>query len=203
MKVLSLCDKSGIMVQPWLESGYECIIVDVQHSPGEHKEGRLTRIGADVLTWELPPGPYAVAFAFPPCTDLAVSGARWFKDKGILRLIYALQVVERCRQILQATGAPSMIENPVSVLSSHWRKPDFKFDPSDYAGYLESPIIEAYTKATCLWTDSGFRMPKPRPVFPELGSKMHLLPPSLDRADLRSVTPGGFAKAVYDVNRKS
>lgn len=94
-----------------------------------------------------------------------------------------------------------MLENPVSTISSYWRKPDFSFNPCDYAGYLDHPEDEAYTKKTCLWTGGGFRMPLEKPVEPVLGSKMHMLPPSDDRGDLRSVTPEGFARAVFQANQ--
>jgi hypothetical protein len=58
-----------------------------------------------------------------------------------------------------------MLENPVGVLSSYWRKPDHTFDPCDYGGYL-NPAGDAYTKKTCLWTGGGFIMPGKKPVDP-------------------------------------
>lgn len=81
--VLSLCDRTGVMVQPWLEAGYPCVIVDVQHERGVHADGLLYRVGCDVRTYD----PYvikkAVVFAFPPCTHLANSGNRYKADKGL------------------------------------------------------------------------------------------------------------------------
>src|SRR4051812_34140690 len=79
LTVLSLCDRSGVMVQPWIEAGYRAIIVDLQHE-GVTTDGPLTRVGADVRTWEPPALDYAAVFAFPPCTHLAASGARWFQE---------------------------------------------------------------------------------------------------------------------------
>lgn len=73
------------------------------------------------------------------------------------------------------------------------------FDPFEYGGYLDPPG-DAYTKKTCLWTGNGFRMPAKWPVEPTEGSLMHLLPPSEDRANLRSATPQGFANAVFAAN---
>jgi hypothetical protein len=93
-----------------------------------------------------------------------------------------------------------MIENPVSTVSSYWRKPDFTFDPCDYGGYLIPPG-DAYTKKTCLWTGNGFVMPKPKAVKAIEGSRMHRLPPSKNRAAPRSVTPKAFAQAVFEANR--
>ena len=125
-----------------------------------------------------------------------MSGARWFRDKGLGKLAYGIRLVEASRRIAEWTGARYCIENPVGSLSTYWREPDYTFDPCDYGGYL-SPPGDEYTKKTCLWTGGGFVMPPKRPVQPTLGSLMHSLPPSDDRADLRSVTPMGFAEAVY------
>ena len=92
-----------------------------------------------------------------------------------------------------------MLEQPVSTLSSYWRKPDHTFDPCDYGGYLD-PLGDAYTKKTSLWSGGGFTMPKPKTVAAVEGSKIHKMTPSEDRGDLRSITPPGFAKAVMMAN---
>lgn len=196
--VLSLCDRTGNMVRPWAEAGFDCLCVDVQHE-GERTDGGITYIGADVADWLPPRGDYTIVFAFPPCTNLAISGARWFRDKGLAGLADGLRLVERCRRICEWSGAPWMLENPVSTLSTYWRKPDHQFDPCDYGGYL-SPPGDAYTKRTCLWTGGGFVMPPHRPVIPFEGSRMHLMSPSADRADRRAETPMGFARAVFGAN---
>jgi hypothetical protein len=198
--VLSLCDRTGNMVRPWLDAGHECWIVDVQHATGWRRAGNLVTVGADVLTWLPPRRDYLFVAAFPPCTDLAVSGARWYKDKGLGALAHAAELVERCRLICEWSDAPWMLENPVGTLSTYWRKPDHKFDPHEFAQLADDPDSEAYTKRTCLWTGGGFVMPERSPLAPMLGSAMWLLPPSEDRADLRSVTPTGFARAVYLAN---
>jgi hypothetical protein len=185
------------MVQPWLEAGYECWIVDVQHAPGETREGRLVKVGADLTRGYLPPRrDYAAAFAFPACTNLAVSGARWFQEKGLRGLLEGLELVERCREILAWTDAPWMLENPVSTISSYWRKPDHSFQPWQYG--------DLYTKKTCLWTGGGFVMPSPQFLSEPEGvtAKIHLMPPSPERSDLRSVTPAGFARAVFEANHR-
>lgn len=84
----------------------------------------------------------------------------------------------------------------------HIGKPDYRFHPCEYAGYLpaDEQVSEAYTKLTCLWTGNGFVMPTRKPVAPDLGSMMHRLPPTDDRADLRSATPRGFARAVFGMH---
>ena len=137
--------------------------------------------------------------AFPPCTHLAVSGAAWFKGKGLHALSESIELFARSADICEHVGAPYLIENPVSTISTYWRKPDHKFDPCDYAGY-EGGEDDLYTKKTCLWTGHGFVMPEPRRLEPTQGSKLHLLPPSPERANLRSATPKGFAQAVFEAN---
>jgi hypothetical protein len=114
------------MVRPWIEAGYHALTIDLQDA--DPQPGRAHIVG-DVrdLKLEPLPGNTVMVFAFPPCTDLAVSGARWFKDKGLSGLIDALSVVEACRTICGRSGAPWMLENPVSTISTYWRKPDYTF----------------------------------------------------------------------------
>ncbi|MGX1323286.1 hypothetical protein AB7M17_006739 [Bradyrhizobium sp. USDA 377] len=200
--VLSLCDRTGTMVLPWIEAGYSAITVDLQPAPREHH--RRHHIVADITQWRYPahlPRP-VIVFAFPPCSHLAVSSARWFKGKGLGALIHALQVVDACRRVCEDSGAPYMIENPVSTLSTYWRDPDYTFDPCGYS--------DPYTKQTCLWVGGGFVMPEkvrigdlfaePTCVEPVLGSAILNFSPTADRADTRSITPPGFATAVYRAN---
>ncbi|MDW7555409.1 hypothetical protein D9623_33770 (plasmid) [Azospirillum brasilense] len=189
------------MVRPWIEAGYHAITVDLQPAAAmsgrTHIRADLTALHEDFAAQYEP----AAVFAFPPCTDLANSGARWFRDKGLAGLIGALRLVEQARLICEASGGPWMLENPMGQLSTYWRQPDHKFNPCDYAGYSPDPDEDSYTKLTCLWTGNGFRMPLPDRRPAAKGSKMHLLPPGDDRADLRSVTPLGFAYAVFAANR--
>lgn len=191
--VISCCDYTTNMVKPWADAGYLCYCVDMQHPKGETRDGNIVRVGANLLDW-MPPRDVEIVFQayFPPCTDVAVSGARWFRDKGLGAVIRALELFKRSVDLAELIGAPYVIENPVSTVSSYWRKPDHTFNPSDYG--------DPYTKLTCLWTGNGFLMPPKTPVEPTLGSKMHLLPPSDDRANLRSETPMGFARAVFETN---
>ena len=192
--IISCFDKSTVMAQPWAEAGYVCYCVDLQHPRGETRDGNIIRVGADMHHWVPPRGDIAFAAFFPPCTDLAVSGARWFKEKGLHRLSDAIALFARCVDIAETLECPWLIENPVSTISSYWRKPDHTFHPWEYG--------DAYTKKTCLWVGNGFVMPERCPVFPSEGSKMHLLAPSHDRRDLRSVTPAGFARAVFEAHPK-
>lgn len=199
--VISLFDYTGNMVEPWAKAGFRCYCVDSQHPPGETITGNIVRVGADAREW-LPPFEHIkILFAFPPCTHVAISGARWFKDKGIGALIQSLELFEASIRLAEWTQAPYLIENPVSMISSYWRKPDHTFDPCDYGGYL-NPSGDAYTKKTCLWTGNGFVMPRTKRIRPREGSRMHHLSPSLQRANLRSATPKGFAQAVFKANSK-
>ena len=198
--MVSLCDLTTVSARPWADAGWVCYCVDLQHEPGEHRDGNIVRVGASILEWEPPEGVDFIA-AFPPCTDLAVSGARWFRAKGLRALIDALTLVERCASLGEASGAPWYLENPVSTISTYWRPPDHTFHPYEYGGY-EGGEGDGYTKRTCLWTGGGFVMPTPRPIDldPATRDRIHRLPPGPERANLRSATPRGFARAVFEAN---
>lgn len=197
--VVSLCDLTGIMVQPGAEAGFECWCVDIQHSirkarTVQHGRGSITFAWGDVRTW-CPPasirGRICFISAFPPCTHVSVSGARDFLTKGTGLLKDSLELFSACEHAARWNGAPFMIENPVGVFSSHMRKPDHLFQPWEYG--------DLWTKKTCLWTGNGFVMPPPIHTRAPAGvtHKIHEMPPSDDRANLRSETPPGFARAVF------
>jgi hypothetical protein len=202
MTALFLCDLTGNMARPWAEAGYECVCVDVQHSIRRDREaGGIRFVWGDIRSWWDDDVIRNAAFvaAFPPCTHLAVSGARDFEKKGLGLLIEALEIVEACRRICVASGAPWMIENPVSRLSSIWRKPDYTFHPWEYAGWNEA---DNYTKLTCIWSGGGFVMPPKRPGIHEPDDRIWKTPPSADRANIRSATPMGFSRAVFEANSR-
>lgn len=197
MRVVSLCDKTGNMVRPWAEAGYDCLCIDTQHSiRADRVVGGITYRWADVRS--LTPadlGAPVIVFAFPPCTHLAVSGARDFQKKGLRQFIDALELAEACRLLCEFSGGAWMIENPVSRLSSSWRKPDHMFDPCDYG--------DPYTKRTCLWTGGGgFVMPTKNRVEPTKENHIWHMSPGPERANRRSETPMGFANAVFQANVK-
>lgn len=201
--VVALFSKTDTIVRPWLEAGYRAILVDLQHPEGETTDENLTRIGADMLTW-FPPRWLAtsdVAFvaAFPPCDHVAVSGARWFKGKGLGKLAHSIQLFDRAAFWCEWFGAPYFIENPVTTISTYWRKPDHTFDPSDFTGF---ELADNYTKRTCLWTGGGFVMPPANRAdgLPTPDDRIHKAPPSSERANFRSATPLGFSRAVFHAN---
>lgn len=203
--VLALYSKTTNMVEPWLAAGFHAVLVDLQHPAGEQTDGNVTRIGADMLEW-VPPlwlarSSVAFAAAFPPCDHLAVSGARWFAGKGLGKLAHSIRLFERAAFWCEWFGAPYIIENPVSTISSYWRKADYTFHPHEFAGHEPA---DNYTKKTCLWTGGGFVMPDSFPLAdaPAPDDRIHKAPPSDERADFRSATPLGFSRAVFAANHQ-
>lgn len=203
--VISLCDLTGRMVLPWAEAGYECWCVDVQHSiRKERVEGPIHFVWGDARTWRPPEGrKIAFVSAFPPCTHVTVAGARDFSIKGGQALRDTLEIFEACHQAAAWSGAPYMLENPVGVLSSipHIGKPNYYFDPYEYTFYEPA---DNYSKKTCVWTGNGFVMPPAKQLegLGEPDDRIHKCPPSEDRANIRSATPMGFARAAFLSNQK-
>ncbi len=191
------------MAAPWAKAGVLCYCVDIQHRRGEARCGNIVYVGADARNWRVPRGLDILFVAcFPPCTHLAVSGARWFQGKGLRLLAEAIELFAVSAELCEWSGAPYLIENPVSVISSHWRKPDITFHPWEFAGYLPISDVESEntTKKTCLWTGGGFVMPKKIPASEPHRNDVWKMGPSKERANERSRTPCGFAKAVFLAN---
>jgi hypothetical protein len=184
--ILSLCDYTGVWSEPYKAAGYDVRRVDMQH-------------GQDVRLIKFPGQVYGI-IAQPPCTHFAVSGARWWADKGEAALLEGLQVVDACLRLV-AVCKPEfwVLENPVGRLRDYIGPYAHTFHPCDYAGYADDPAPECYTKKTCLW--GTFNMPPKDFRKPDLGSKMHLIPPGPDRANIRSATPQGWARAFFSVNQ--
>jgi len=189
------------MAGDWAAAGYECWCVDFQHSiRKDRREGNINFVWGDARSWvPISRRPIVFVACFPVCTNLTVAGARDFKKKGLRMLMDGLDLFNSCYQIASWSQAPFCVENPVGVISTHFREADYLFNPCDYGGYLDPPGDD-YTKKTCLWTGNDFVMPEHKWVEPLQGSKMHKLPPSEERENLRSATPRGFARAVYLAN---
>lgn len=215
MIAISLFDYTGVMLKPWLEAGYECHIVDIQHP----SDDTLRLDGMRCHNWDLSTLPNGellklmerddIAFlsCFPPCTHTAISGARWFKGKGLHKLAESINFFAICVEAAEVLGCPYMIEQPMSVLSSYWREPDYKFHPSHYAPYADIPEDDFYTKQTWLWTND-FVMPARQVYDDDLFGKpddqyIHHQAPGEERANIRSATPQGFARAVFEANSKA
>lgn len=229
--IISLCDLTGVMVQPWVDAGYSAILVDPQHGAGIATDGRITRVGHIIdhpeswnfLRKAISSGGVVFVAGFPVCTQLAVSGTSRWEEKRAADPHFqtrALELVHECRIIGSISGAPWFFENPVSAISSMYRKPDYTFHPYEFGGYLPEndnhplypeyfPPQDAYGKKTCLWTGGGFVMPQKRPVPIASGqtdgqgqSKAHnMLGGKSERTkNIRSATPRGFAQAVFEAN---
>lgn len=232
-KAIFLFDYTGIMARPWADAGYLCYCFDGQHPKGVGKSihKNILNVGmwfSNEVTTDyssldvdkikaITGDDVCFVFGFPECTDLAVSGAAHFagkRDKNPFFQDEAMTLVYLTRLLGQSYGCPWALENPVSVISSMWRKPDFKFHPYEYGGYLPENDIhptypeyirprDAYPKKTCIWAGGGFVMPKLKPVYCEPGcSDQHkkLGGKSLKTKNIRSATPRGFAQAVFEYN---
>ncbi len=202
--VISMCDRTGNMVRPWAEAGYECWCVDTQHSI---RRDRSERVGAGVIhfvwgdcrSWRLPIAArnrVKIGFGFTPCTHLACSGARDFQKKSGWMLADGIQLFDSVEVAFSFGGFPYMMENPKGRLSTHRRKPDHKFQPWEYG--------DLWFKETWLWTGNGFSIPIPVNTRPPEGTteKIFKMSPSDDRDNLRSETPPGFARAVFNANHR-
>lgn len=200
-----LYDFTGVMAEPWCNAGWIVLLVDVQHPGGLHFKNNKWRIGADISKgFTLPenlPSHRGVGFvaAFPPCDHLAVSGARWFKGKGLRALEQSIGLFATASEFCEQSQAPYMIENPVSTISTYWRKPDYIVQPWHFSGIEPQ---DNYNKTTCLWVGGGFKVPKQTINqslwFPD--DRIHKEPPGPARKNNRSATPKGFAQAVYEAN---
>ena len=232
--VISLYELSGESLKPWADDGYECYAFDIQHDPHETTKdyyfangGSIEYVHADLHSFDgfvdvmrtVNNRPVVFGMAFPVCTDMAVSGAAHFKSKAERDPDFqtkAVRYAKQCADFFDSYDIPYFIENPVSVLATKWRKPDYSFHPYEYGGYIsyaeaEHPRwpeyiapFDAYTKKTCLWTGGGFVMPIKVAVDKPNGySKQHLKlgGKSQRTKDIRSATPRGFAIAVHDANK--
>lgn len=210
--VISLCDLTGVFVKPWVEAGYNAVLVDPQHGvrrrerpyPGVviDKLALTVEEAMPILSEFIRSGEVAFVAGFPPCTDLSGSGARWWAAKRELDYMFqakAVAVAEQCRTIGRLSGAPWLVENPSGALSRVFGKASHTFHPCDFT---ELEPGDNYTKKTCLWTGGGFVMPQPQRDL-TLGppdDRIHKAPPSEQRANFRSATPTGFARAVFAAN---
>jgi hypothetical protein len=178
MKVLIACEYSGTVRDEFTKLGHDATSCDLlpTDKPGKHYQGCVEDIIND--EWDL-------IIAFPPCTDLAVSGARWFPEKranGSQKKsidFFLLFTKTKCPKIA--------IENPIGIMSTLYRKPDQIIQPWQF-GHGE-------TKATCLWLKG---LPKLMPVNIVEGREQRIwkMPPSVDRWKLRSTTFKGIAEAM-------
>jgi len=176
MKVLVACEYSGTVRDTFIAAGHEALSCDLLPTdvPGPHYQGDVRDVLHD--GWDL-------MIAHPPCTHLAVSGARWFKDKQAEQA----EALDFVRLLLDAPIERIALENPISVISSRIRKPDQIIQPWQF-GHGE-------TKATCLWL-KGLPKLEPTNIVDGREARVHKLPPSADRWKIRSTTYKGIAEAM-------
>jgi hypothetical protein len=192
MKVLVACEYSGIVRDAFAAKGHDAWSCDIlpTESPGNHYQG-------DVLEhldkgWDL-------MIAHPPCTHLAVSGARWFTEG---KKPWSLQedALDFVRKLLDAPIDKIALENPVSVISTKIRKPNQIIQPFEYGHDV--------TKKTCLWLKNLPNLKPTKIVKPDIvlvnGKKMSRMHyesfklPSKERSKVRSKFYTGIAEAMAD-----
>lgn len=227
-------------MRPWAQAGYSCFCFDNQHAATRIEKiglGQITYVRADLTpggsNWAairavFGPQRIAFIFGFPPCTDLAASGAlhwaykeqqdRFFQEKAAAMAIEVGKFADEVK-------APYVIENPKGALTRLWRQWDYSQDPCDFGGYLPENDVhptwpkyiaprDAYTKETHFWCGNGFVLPALKRVTPEVlvritasgrtlrGSRqfMKLGGSSMKTKNIRNETPRGFALAVFVAN---
>jgi hypothetical protein len=180
MKILIACEYSGTVRDAFIRAGHDAMSCDIlpTDQPGPHYQGDVMDIlGKD---WDM-------LIAHPPCTHLAVSGARHFARK---RESGEQQAAIDFFMSMANSGIKKIaIENPICIMSTVWRKPDQIIQPWQY-GHGE-------TKATCLWLEN---LPPltPTNIVDGREARIHKMPPSADRWKLRSKTYQGIADAMAD-----
>lgn len=178
MRILIGCEFSGRVRDAFIAKGHTAVSCDLlpSETPGPHIQGDILKILDD--SWDM-------LIAFPPCTYLAASGARWFSS----RLDKQLEAIEFFKKLYLANIPKIAIENPVGVMSTKLRKPDQIIQPWQF-GHGE-------TKATCLWLKN---LPKLTPTNIVTGRepRIHKMAPHENRSKIRSLTYLGIAKAMAD-----
>jgi len=198
MKVLVACEESQEVCKAFRDRGHEAFSADLQDCSGGHPEWHIMGDCLPLLDgdcsfftrggcWVHIDGNWDLIIAHPPCTHLAVSGARWFPEKQ--RDFRQQKAVVLFMQMMLANAPRVAVENPVGIMSNCYRKPDQIIQPWMF-GHGE-------TKATCLWLKG---LPKLRPTDIVEGREQRIwkMPPSPDRAKMRSRTFSGIARAMAE-----
>lgn len=179
MRVLVACEFSGVVRRAFAARGHDawsCDLVAAEDGGTTHHVGDC--LGLIGRGWDL-------MIAHPPCTHLAVSGARWFKEK----LSEQAAALDFVRALMSAPVDRIAVENPVSIISSRIRKPDQIVQPWQF-GHGE-------TKTTCLWLKNLPRL-VPTSIVDGREGRVWRMPPSQERARERSRTYAGIAAAMAE-----
>ena len=180
MKVLIACEFSGIVREAFRLKGHDAISCDLlptDNHDGQHYQGDVLDLLYNI--------DFDLMIAHPPCTHLAVSGARWFKYKKEEQK----DAIQFFMDLVDAPIKKIAVENPISIMSTEYRKPDQIIQPWQF-GHGE-------TKATCLWL-KNLPLLKPTNIVKGREPRIHKMPPSKNRAKLRSLTYHGIAKAMAE-----
>ena len=181
MRILIACEFSGIVRDAFKERGHDAWSCDLlpTERPGQHIQGDVLNVVYN-SGWK-----FDLMIAHPPCTHLAVSGARWFKGKEREQR----EAIMFFMSLINAPFEKIAVENPVCIMSTRYRKPDQIVQPWMF-GHGE-------TKATCLWLKN---LPKltPTDIVEGREARIHKMPPSKDRGRLRSITYPGLAKCMAE-----
>lgn len=198
MRVLVACEFSGTVRSAFNMQGHHAMSCDLlpDYPTGASRPANNSELHHQGDVLEILDDGWDLMLAFPPCTHLAVSGARYFKQKREDGRQQA--AIEFVRQLLDAPIPRIALENPVGVISTYIRKPDQIIQPWQF-GHPES-------KKTCLWL-KGLPPLEPTNVLPlpesgrwlnQTPSGQNKLGPSADRWKIRSLTYEGVAKAMAE-----
>lgn len=187
MNVLVACEFSGIARDAFKARGHYAMSCDLlpTEKEGLHYQGDIFDC-INNSSWDL-------MIAFPPCTHLAASGARWFKKKRADGR--QQQSMDFFMKLVNIDIPKIAIENPIGIMSTEWRKPDQIIQPFEY-GHTE-------TKKTCLWLKGLPKLIPTDMVYDEMmklpkkeRNRIHYMSPGKNRSKLRSKTFTGIAKAM-------
>jgi hypothetical protein len=232
---LFLFNATEYAVAPWLRDGrYTCVSVDYDNSDhaGDHRKHRDGNAHHVRLNIDLSKRPYLAlcevfnqlqaldiglpdfVMSFAPCTDLAVCGnksrpAKLLADPNCIKNAVAMA------RLAEGFGCPFVVENPVSILASEWRKPNGYVHPWMFADQCPSgphpefpdiiPPYDLYNKKTALWCGNGAQMPRAtwhhKPPIHEFPGYTKLGGKSARTKYIRSLTPRGMAQAIYSANK--
>lgn len=197
-RLLCACEESQAVTIEFRKCGWEAYSCDIQECSGGHPEWHIMGDVIPLLNgkcrfqtmdgvWHEVEEKWDMIIAFPPCTNLASSGARWFAEKRENGSQQAS--IEFFMMFVSADCDRIAIENPVGIMSSVYRKPDQITQPWHH-GHGEQ-------KATCLWL-KNLPVLVPTNVVQGREQRVWKMPPSKDRAKLRSRTYPGIARAMAE-----
>lgn len=190
MKILVACEESQAVTIEMRRLGHEAFSCDIEPCSGGHPEWHLQEDVTPLLKQR-----WNMIIAFPPCTHLAVSGAAWFEQKRKDGRQQA--AIDFFMMFANADCERIAIENPVGIMSTVYKKPSQIVQPYEY-GHPEQ-------KKTCLWLKGLPLLQPTNNVYDQMmelpknkRERLHYLPPSPEKAKLRSKTFPGIAKAMAE-----